>query len=605
MKEFNTTGVCIPAKHYMVDLSERVKEIKELVDDGKYFTINRARQYGKTTTLWALSLALESQYDVVSIDFQDITDADFENENEFTKGLSQLLCDTRDSMEIPISDKYYGLFQELAGRNEKVKLNDIFRIFDKWCKENSKQIILIIDEVDTATNNQVFLDFLGKLRSNYLKRERNTKYKTFQSVILAGVTDVKHLRSKIRPDDAHKVNSPWNIATDFDIDMSLSEEGIKGMLDEYEADHHTGMDTAAIAKSIREYTNGYPYLVSRICQLIDGPVSRTISISDEQPDKESKESVSQASCNSEKQPATYIDGTISQANGHPDIHKNKELNETTGKVYRRSKAHSDKETNEVTICDRKLSAAWTDRGIDEAVKLILSESNTLFQSLTKNLENYPELKAAIRSLLMQGERMAWNPDQEDIQQLEMYGLVKNDNNTVKIANRIFETRLYNLFLSEEEIRSNVFSREGDRAKNIFITDGRLNMRLIMEHFIETYIQVCGPLGDRFNEKDGRELFLLYLRPIINGTGNYYIEAQTRDQKRTDVIIDYLGQQYIIELKIWRGPRYNEDGEKQIREYLDYFGLSTGYMLSFNFNKKKEVGVRPVHIGDKLLYEGVL
>ena len=43
MKEFNTTGVCIPAKHYMVDLSERVKEIKELVDDGKYFTINRER----------------------------------------------------------------------------------------------------------------------------------------------------------------------------------------------------------------------------------------------------------------------------------------------------------------------------------------------------------------------------------------------------------------------------------------------------------------------------------------------------------------------------------------------------------------------------------
>lgn len=34
------------------------------------------------------------------------------------------------------------------------------------------------------------------------------------------------------------------------------------------------------------------------------------------------------------------------------------------------------------------------------------------------------------------------------------------------------------------------------------------------------------------------------------TGNYYIEAQTRNQKRTDVIVDYLGTQYIIELKIW-------------------------------------------------------
>ena len=476
MKRFNTTAVCIPSKHYMVDLSERVKEIKQLVDAGKYFTINRARQYGKTTTLSALGVALSSQYDVISVDFQDITDADFENECEFAKSLSQMLCDTRDSMEIPVPDRFYDQFQELAGRSEKVKLNDVFRIFDKWCKENQKPVVLMIDEVDTATNNQVFLDFLGKLRSNYLKREQNPNYKTFQSVILAGVTDVKHLRSKIRSEDQHKVNSPWNIAADFDIDMSLSEPGIQGMLDEYEADHHTGMDTAAIAKTIRDYTNGYPFLVSRICQLLDEEISRTMS----------------------------------------------------------------------------LSEAWTQRGIDEAVKMLLAENNTLFQSLTKNLNNFPELKASIRSILLEGTKLTWNPDQEDIVQMQMYGLIRNDHNTVRIANRIFETRLYNLFLSDEELKSNVFSREGELAKNQFISDGKLNMRLILERFIVTYTQVCGPLTDKFKEKDGREQFLLYLKPIINGTGNYYIEAQTRDQTRTDVIIDYLAQQYILELKIWRG-----------------------------------------------------
>lgn len=115
----------------------------------------------------------------------------------------------------------------------------------------------------------------------------------------------------------------------------------------------------------------------------------------------------------------------------------------------------------------------------------------------------------------------------------------------------------------------------------------------------------GPLGDRFKEKDGREQFLLYLKPIINGTGNYYIEAQTRDQTRTDVIVDYLGQRYIVELKIWRGARYNAEGERQIGEYLDYFGLTTGYMLSFNFNRDKETGVKPVHVGERLVYEAVL
>ena len=50
MKKFNTTAVCIQAKHYMVDISDRVSRIRKMVDAGEYFTINRARQYGKTTT---------------------------------------------------------------------------------------------------------------------------------------------------------------------------------------------------------------------------------------------------------------------------------------------------------------------------------------------------------------------------------------------------------------------------------------------------------------------------------------------------------------------------------------------------------------------------
>ena len=69
-KVFNTTAVCIPEKHYMVNLDSRLLAIKKLVDDGKYFLINRARQYGKTTILMALSRYLKDSYYVVSIDFQ-------------------------------------------------------------------------------------------------------------------------------------------------------------------------------------------------------------------------------------------------------------------------------------------------------------------------------------------------------------------------------------------------------------------------------------------------------------------------------------------------------------------------------------------------------
>ena len=142
-------------------------------------------------------------------------------------------------------------------------------------------------------------------------------------------------------------------------------------------------------------------------------------------------------------------------------------------------------------------------------------------------------------------------------------------------------------------------------KSQFIKNGTLDMAAVLTGFIKTYTEVFGELVDRFKEKDGRELFLLYLKPIINGTGNYYIEAQTRTQTRTDVIVDYLGEQHIIELKIWHGPRYNADGEQQISEYLEYFGLDTGYMLSFNFNKKKVQGIKEVKIHGKKLIEATL
>lgn len=73
MKTFNTTGNCDPQQNYMVDLTSRLVEIKKMVDSGDYFTINRARQYGKTTTLTALAQYLSEDYTVLSLDFQEVS----------------------------------------------------------------------------------------------------------------------------------------------------------------------------------------------------------------------------------------------------------------------------------------------------------------------------------------------------------------------------------------------------------------------------------------------------------------------------------------------------------------------------------------------------
>ena len=533
MKEFITTGICNPEKHYMVDISERLKEIKAMVDAGKYFCINRARQYGKTTTLAALENYLRNEYVIVDLDFQDIGDAGFKDEYEFSKSFAAVFADAWYEQQEAENGAVEGKVRELSflaeNSSTKTTLFQLFRILNSICSAVSKPIVLMIDEVDTASNNQVFMDFLAQLRSLYLKREKGKKIGTFQSVILAGVTDVRQLRTKIRPDEEHKTNSPWNIASDFNIDMSLSEPGIKDMLDQYEADHQTGMDTDLIAKSLREYTSGYPYLVSRLCQLMDR--------------------------------------TVSQKTG--------------------------------------ITNAWTEQGLDEAIKILLADGDdTLFGSLMSKLENMPQLKGQLRDILMKGDVIAWQPFDNEQALLRMYGFIKNNHNTVAVANRIFEMLLYSYFLGEAN-KNDAFRSDALLHKSIFINnDHTLNMQRILERFVATQKIVHGKDDDRFLEEE-RERFLTYIAPIINGTGIFSIEEQTRDKLRMDVVIHYLGKRYVVELKIWHGPRYNEKGEKQIMEYLDRFGLNMGYMVSFNFNKNKEQGVKRVNIGDKVLLEATV
>ncbi len=497
-KIFNTSAVCRPEIHYMVDLSDRLEQIKKMVDRGDYFTINRARQYGKTTMLRALGSFLAENYVVVSLDFQMMSQSDFEKESSFSEAFAREVLEEIANIE-EVSVEIITRLQRLAdGKEGKGRLAELF------------------------------LDFLAQLRGAYINRDKRP---AFQSVILAGVYDVKNIKQRLRPDGEHRVNSPWNIAADFLLDMNFSVKDISGMLAEYESDYQTGMDIKEIAQFIYDYTSGYPFLVSRICKLMDERI-----------------------------------------------------------------------TGSEGYFDRKL--VWTKEGVLEAVKILLIEKNTLFESITGKLADYPRLRELVYSLLFTGRKISYNPLSPSIEIAEMFGFIKNFRGDAVISNRIFETVLYNLFLSEEMLDSEEY-RIALQERNQFIQNGHLNMKLILEKFVVHWGDLYSSADEKFIEDNARKFFLLYLKPIINGTGNYYIEAQTRDNKRTDVIIDYCKEQFVIEMKIWRGNAYHERGEEQLAEYLEYYHLNKGYMLSFNFNKKKQAGVKEIRIGNKVLIEAVV
>lgn len=485
----------------MVDISNKIKEIKELIDNEFYFTMNRPRQYGKTTTLNELVIALKEEYLVTSISFEGIGDKVFQDEEEFSKVFTELLSESIELTDIEESRRLDSLASDMHN------IRDLSKAITTFVKGASKEVVLLIDEVDKSSNNQLFLSFIGMLRNKYLSREVAKDY-TFKSVILAGVYDVKSLKLRLRTEVESKYNSPWNIAADFNVDMSFSSEEIATMIESYAKDNILDMGIRDISEELYFFTDGYPYLVSKICQIIDEEI-------------------------------------------------NKE-----GKM------------------------PWSIVDVKKAVKIINEGTNTLFQSIVKNLENNNELYELIKRMLIDGEQIVFNPLDPTISIGLTYGIFKKAESGLEISNKIFEEIIYNYMISKIATATKNMSLYNFKL-NFIKENGELNVEAILVRFQQFMKEQYSSKDEEFLEHHGRLLFLAFIKPIINGTGFDFKEVQVSEEKRLDVVITYNNYKYIIEMKIWRGVKYHEDGVRQLSDYLKIHGLDKGYLLVFNFNKNKE------------------
>lgn len=96
--------------------------------------------------------------------------------------------------------------------------------------------------------------------------------------------------------------------------------------------------------------------------------------------------------------------------------------------------------------------------------------------------------------------------------------------------------LYNYFLTAGDTRNSEIYAAASENISQYIKNGHLDMDTVMQKFVEHFDSIYGDQDLEFDEEEGRRRFLLYIRPIINGTGNYYIEAETRNSRRMDVVI---------------------------------------------------------------------
>ncbi|MCP5046388.1 MAG: AAA family ATPase [bacterium] len=512
-KEFNDTGSCYPELNYMVNIDGKVSEIVKLIEKKKYFTINRPRQFGKSTILGRLELQLPKDgYYVISLTFESMSAIDFHNEKNFIREFLRQL------KRIFRYRKHQELVDFVENRRELDTFGQLDDFLTGFTELIGKPTVLLIDEVDKSLNNQLFLNFLGLLRSKYLLR---STYPTFHSIILAGVYDVKTLKLKLLPGDERKYNSPWNIAADFNVDFNFKSPEIETMLAEYAREKpNTSVQTNAPALSERLYyfTSGHPFLVSKLCKIIDEQLL---------PERENKN--------------------------------------------------------------------WTVEDIDQAFEMLVSESysTTNFDDMDKNLENHPKLYKLVSDIIMDGKRLTFNVGNPLIKLGAMFGILVNskEGDGAVIHNKVYEQRIYNYMSSKIETSTTM---EGYNHRENFITqDNQLDFEAILLKFQEFMKFQHSRKDIKFLEKDGRLVFLAFLKPIINGRGFHFKEVRTSEEKRLDVVVTYMNRKYIVELKKWYGNEYHKKGVVQLADYLQRQNLPKGYLLIFDFRSRKKVWKKDV------------
>jgi hypothetical protein len=129
----------------------------------------------------------------------------------------------------------------------------------------------------------------------------------------------------------------------------------------------------------------------------------------------------------------------------------------------------------------------------------------------------------------------------------------------------------------------------------------------LRKFAEFYKTAFTSKDGAFLEEHGKLVFLSYLFPFLNGRGFYHIESQLTDHRRMDIVVDYGREQFIIELKLWRGEKAQGSAYEQLVGYMNSKGFNNGYLIIFDFRNddNKSPKTEWVQIGEKQIFEVIV
>ena len=233
---------------------------------------------------------------------------------------------------------------------------------------------------------------------------------------------------------------------------------------------------------------------------------------------------------------------------------------------------------------------------------LLEETNVNINHLITNIRRNPRFESILMRIASYESGIRFNPYDEIIDELATYGVITKGNDKMcEILNPIYQQHIMQAFKPlVNGLEHEYFPEDTHQGLTDYLTPtNQIRMEMLLDNF-QDFIARAGfrilLVPDTPKEFVGQYLLYAYLDQFVQLIqGHIYLEGQT-GRGKIDLAIFHNAKKYIVETKIWEGPRSYKSGKKQLVSYLKLEGVNKGYYVVFDHRAEPEPRTETETIG---------
>jgi hypothetical protein len=257
---FNTTGPCIPGKHFMIPPGRRLHRVLELIEQEKYFVLRAGRQTGKTTSAQWLERHLNrsGRYEALWIDLQSAREIQ-EPERAFPLLFDAFLLALRGHPSLPTPT------EEQVKTWLTLQESSVLHLLSWWSEASKKPLVLFLDEADGLVG-RTMVSFLTQLRALYIGRSRSPAP---HALVLVGQ---RAIRDYVLSEEERKTvtwlgtTSPFNITAETQTLEPFTAAEVKELYLKHTRETGQTWSKKAVALAY-ELGQGHPWLTNALAEI--------------------------------------------------------------------------------------------------------------------------------------------------------------------------------------------------------------------------------------------------------------------------------------------------------------------------------------------------